>query len=472
MKTNWGHERGARGDLIRGDLIGNFRVKKVIIIGGGFAGLSAAVELISAGYHVTLAEQRRFLGGRAYSFPDRKTGLDLDNGQHILMGCYKNTLRFLEKIGVTDKLYVQKNLHVDFLDTNGNSSKLDCLPLPAPLHIASGILRFSALPITDRLRMLRVAGGMLSSNSKSLSGDCTVSEWLNSLGQPKEAQDTLWNIITMATLNENPDKASATLFKSVLKQALFANREGSSIVLPAAPLSRLYVDAAENFIRQRAGTIEKGCIASEIMLKDKAVTGIRLQDGRVLKGDYYISAVPYGFFQRILPDKTFFPPFLKGGKGGLELSPSPIISIHLLFNNPITDYRFAALLHSPIQWIFNKEKIYRDRSYRGLLSIVISGAHQYIDVPSEKLVDLALGELKKVLPGTHSAKLLYSKVIKERAATFSPVPGVNLKRPSQKTPIQNLFLAGDWTNTGLPATIEGAIISGYQCATLITETDS
>ncbi len=441
---------------------GDFRMKKVIIIGGGFAGLSAATELSSAGYLVTLAEQRRFLGGRAYSFLDRKTGLDLDNGQHILMGCYKNTLKFLEKIGVTDKLYIQKNLHVDFLDINGNSSKLDCLPLPAPLHIASGILLFNALPLTDRLRMLRVAGGIRSGNSKSLEEDCTVSEWLNSLGQPKEAQDTLWNIITLATLNENPDKASAGLFKTVLKQAFFTNRLGSRIILPAAPLSRLYVDAAENFIRQRAGTIEKGCIASEIMLKDNAVTGIRLQDGRVLQGDYYISAVPYGSLQRIFPDKIFLPPF----------SASPIISIHLVFNDPITDYKFAALLNSPIQWIFNKEKIYRDSAYRGLLSIVISGAHLYIDVPSEKLVDLALGELKKVLPGTHSAKLLYSKVIKERAATFSPVPGVNLNRPSQKTPIQNLFLAGDWTDTGLPATIEGAVISGYQCARLIAKTDS
>jgi len=437
-------------------------MKKVIVIGGGFAGLSAAVELISAGYHVTLAEQRRFLGGRAYSFPDRKTGLDLDNGQHILMGCYKNTLRFLEKIGVTDKLYVQKNLHVDFLNTNGNTSKLDCLPLPAPLHIASGILRFNALPLTDRLRMLRVAGGMRTGDSEGLAGDCTVSEWLNSLGQPKEARDTLWNIITLASLNESPDKASAGLFKAVLKQAFFANREGSRIVLPAAPLSRLYVDAAENFIRQGAGTIEKGCIASEIMLKDNAVTEIRFHDGRVLKGDYYISAVPYDSLQRILPDKKFLPPF----------PASPIISIHLLFNDSITDYRFAALLHSPIQWIFNKEKIYRDRSYRGLFSIVISGAHQYINVPSEKLIDLTLGELKKVLPATLSAKLLYSKVIKERAATFSPVPGVNLNRPSQKTPIQNLFLAGDWTDTGLPATIEGAVISGYQCATLIAKADS
>jgi uncharacterized protein with NAD-binding domain and iron-sulfur cluster len=149
------------------------------------------------------------------------------------------------------------------------------------------------------------------------------------------------------------------------------------------------------------------------------------------------------------------------------LKPSPIISIHLLFNKSLTEYTFTALLNSPIQWVFNKEKIFRDTAYRGLLSIVISGAHEYIDVPSEKLVEMALRELKKVFPATSPARLLSSKVIKERHATFSPQPGVDKFRPSQKTPIENLFLAGDWTDTGLPATIEGAVLSGQKCAKAI-----
>ena len=149
------------------------------------------------------------------------------------------------------------------------------------------------------------------------------------------------------------------------------------------------------------------------------------------------------------------------------LSPSPIISIHLLFNKSLTEYSFAALLNSPIQWVFNKEKIFRDAAYRGLLSIVISGAHQYIDVSSEELVEMALRELKKVIPATSTAKLLRSKVIKERHATFSPQPGIDKHRPSQTTAIRNLFIAGDWTDTGLPATIEGAVLSGQKCAKAI-----
>ncbi|MEK6713007.1 MAG: oleate hydratase, partial [Nitrospirota bacterium] len=144
-------------------------MNKVIIIGGGFAGLSAATELITAGYHVTIIEQRRSLGGRAYSFFDKNTGLELDNGQHILMGCYENTFRFLEKIGVSDKLCFQKNLSIDFLYTTGNTYRLDCLPLPAPFHILSGILRFKAISLSERIRMLNMAKGVMFGNATNSS---------------------------------------------------------------------------------------------------------------------------------------------------------------------------------------------------------------------------------------------------------------------------------------------------------------
>src|SRR4030067_2818585 len=162
------------------------RMKKVIIIGGGFAGLSAAAELSSDGFRVTLIEQRRFLGGRAYSFFDKNTGLELDNGQHILMGCYENTFRFLEKIGSADKLCFQRNLRVDFLDTNGDTYRLDCLPLPAPFHILSGILRFNAISLSERIRMLNMAKGVLFGNATNTAHDVTITEWLKRLGQGKK----------------------------------------------------------------------------------------------------------------------------------------------------------------------------------------------------------------------------------------------------------------------------------------------
>jgi len=431
-------------------------MKKVIIIGGGFAGLSAAAELSSAGFHVTLIEQRRFLGGRAYSFLDKNTGLELDNGQHILMGCYENTFRFLEKIGVTDKLYFQKDLCVDFLDTTGAAYRLSCLPLPAPLNILSGILRFKAISLAERIRMLNMAKGVLFGNTSNSSHDLTITEWLKMLGQGKKARETLWDIITIATMNEHPDNSSAAIFRNVMKKAFFSHRRNSRIVLPVVPLSRLFADNADTYIRQNGGAIEKGIEASALLTGNNAVSGVKLKDGRVFRGDYYISAVPY--YSKLLGTEFNSVP---------ELQPSPIISIHLLFNKPLMEHTFAALFNSPIQWVFNKEKIFRDTAYRGLLSIVISGAHKYIDVPSEKLVEIALRELKKVIPATSTARLLHSKVIKERHATFSPQPGVNKFRPSQKTSIKNLFLAGDWTDTGLPATIEGAVLSGHKCAKAI-----
>ncbi len=437
--------------------------KRIIIIGGGFAGLSASAELSSSGYPVTLIEQRRYLGGRAFSFFDRNIGIELDNGQHILMGCYENTFRFLRMIGAMNHVNIQDNLHIDFLDACGHAYGLDFPRLPAPFHAALGVLRFEALSFTDRVKMLRITREVLSDNPMNSSKDCTVSDWLNRLGQSQKSQDNFWNILTFAVMNESPDIASASLFKTVLRKALFTNRQGSRIVLPAVPLSRLYVDHAEDYIKKNGGEIEKACPASEIVIEKEVVSGIRLQDGRIMRGDYYISAVPYPVLQRILPDEILerHSPYFSGMN---KLTPSPIVSIHMLFDKAVTEFPFAALINSPIQWVFNKEQVFGDSAYRGLLSFVISGAHLYVPWNGDRLLGMAQAELKRIFPKAGSAKLLYSKIIKERSATFSPSPGIQQNRPTQKTPIRNLFLAGDWTETGLPATIEGAVISGFRSA--------
>ena len=317
--------------------------------------------------------------------------------------------------------------------------------------------------------MLNMAKGVLFGNTSNSSHDLTITEWLKMLGQGKKARETLWDIITLATMNEHPDNSSAAIFRNVMKKAFFSLRRNSRIVLPVVPLSRLFAEAAEIYINKNGGTIEKGIEASALLTGDNSVSGVKSKDGRVFRGDYYISAVPNYSAQRLLAGARLLGTEFNFVPAEL-LKPSPIISIHLLFNKSLIEQTFAALLNSPIQWVFNKEKIFRDTSYRGLLSLVISGAHQYIDVPSEKLVEMALRELKKVFPDTSPARLLCSKVIKERQATFSPQPGVDKFRPSQKTSIKNLFLAGDWTDTGLPATIEGAVLSGHKCAKAIVST--
>ena len=440
--------------------------KKVIIIGGGFAGLTAAAELCSSGYQVTLIEQRGFLGGRAYSFIDKHGNIELDNGQHILMGCYENTFRFLKTIGALDNLYIQESLSVDFLDKNGDVYSLDCPDIPAPLHIASGILGFSALSLPDRFRMLKVSKDLLLNKTDRTLEDSSITEWLNRLGQGKESRDNFWGILSYAVMNEGPDSASAYLFKNVLRKAFFSSRKGSRIVLPALPLSRMYVDSAEDYINKHGGIIKKTALVSGLIIKNDNVSGIRLRDGEIIKGDFYISAVPYFALKRIIPEDIMISHYEYFGVTE-KLKPSPIISIHMLFDRTITDCIFFALINSPVQWVFNKGLIYRDKAPAGLLSLVISGAHNYISWSSKDILDMSMKEIEGIFPGADSARLLYSKVIKERAATFSPQPGVERFRPSRETPIRNLFLAGDWTDTGIPATIEGAVISGYKTAELI-----
>ena len=319
--------------------------------------------------------------------------------------------------------------------------------------------------------MLNMAKGVLFGNATTSSNDLTVIEWLKRLGQGEKARETLWDIITLATMNEHPDKSSAAIFRNVIQKAFFSHRRNSRIVLPIVPLSSLFADNAEAYIRQNGGSIEKGTAVSALLTSNNSISGVKLKDGRVFSGEYFISAVPYYSVQRLFAGAGFSGTAVFMGtefNSVPGLRPSPIISIHLLFNKSLTEYTFAALLNSPIQWVFNKEKIFRDAAYKGLLSIVISGAHHYIEVPSEKLVELALSELKKVIPATSTARLLCCKVIKERHATFSPQPGIDKYRPSHKTAIKNLFLAGDWTDTGLPATIEGAVLSGHKCAMAIT----
>lgn len=451
--------------------------QNVVIIGGGFAGLTAATELISSGYNVTIIEQRGYFGGRAFSFLDRNTGIEMDNGQHLLMGCYENTFRFLKTIGAFDKLYIQNNLHVDFIDSDRQTYSLSCLPLPAPLHAASGILLFKALSLSERLKILYITKdvlydkhplpltlsqkGMASSrlleDAGKGEGDSSISDWLSRHGQGKRAMDTFWNILTLAIMNESPDKSSAAIFKTVLKKAMFKSHKGSRIVFPAVPLSRLYADDAENLIIRHGGAVEKRCAVSEIIFEDNSVNGIRTRDNRIIKGDYYISAVPYYSLQKLLPPSIInkYHSYFSCLK---ELKSSPIISFHLLFDKPIFDKPFAAFINSPVQWVFNKNMI---------ISLVISGAQEFVNMDSEQLLAMALTELRKFLPEANSANLLYSRIIKEKSATFIPAPGIHKYRPPQESPIKNLFLAGDWTDTGLPATIEGAVLSGYKCAELI-----
>jgi hydroxysqualene dehydroxylase len=445
-------------------------MEDVLIVGGGFAGLTAGVALSKAGRRVRLVEQRPHLGGRAYSFHDSHTGAVVDNGQHILMGCYHATLEFLKEIGTSERIWFQPQLAVQFLDRSGRLTALRCLGLPAPWHLLAGVLASNSFDLRQKLEVLRL--GYRPRPVRNSFAHQSVDEWLQSLGQSEALRRNFWDLLCIAALNEDPRIASAVLFERVLRLALFSSASDSRIGLPRAGLSDCYTQAAATYITTRGGRVEISRSASQFLISGSeqprmldpepqlVCEGVRLADGEVIPARVVLSTVPCFQLGRLLPADLlkFFPAVT-------ALRPAPIISINLWFDRPVTDLDFVGLRGTTVQWLFNKAKIFG--SPGGYVSLVLSGAHQHIQRSREELLAIALRELADLLPEARQARLARSIIIKERFATFSPSSDAESIRPLSTTPVRGLYLAGDWTATGLPATIEGAVKSGYTAAEAI-----
>lgn len=437
---------------------------RAIIIGGGFAGLAAGVALAERGLPVTLLERRGFLGGRAYSFIDQTTGDVVDNGQHLFMACYENTIDFLRKINRLDRLKFQTRPRVDFIDTTATVTAFDCPPLPAPFHALTGLMKMRGLTLGDKLRAIRV-GRALGRARNGWSG-ATVSKWLTSLGQSENIKTRFWYPMSIATLNENPEIASAAMLKQVLDIAFQGSATSTAIGISRVGLSDLYTDGAREFIEARGGQIQVDAEVAQILIRQeqgrREVAGVELKNGEILDASCIISAVPPQAFLRFLPEDLRNEEFAPIA----SLRSSPIVSINLWFDRPVTDIEFAGLIGTNIQWLFNKNAICTGSNPANQIAIVISAAHDYVDCTKEELVDMALDELRELIPAARNANLLRSRIIKEREATLSHTVESDSIRPSAQTSISNLILAGDWTRTGLPATIESAVLSGNIAADL------
>ena len=436
--------------------------QRVVIIGGGFAGLAAGVALSERGHRVRLLERRNHLGGRAYSFVDSKTGDVVDNGQHLFMGCYRHTIAFLERIGRLDRLKFQTRPHVDFLDRQGFSS-FDCPPLPAPLHVLAGLLRMKGIGIGDKLRTFNV-GRAIKGNGKFSPGSLTVDQWLDELSQSARIKERFWYPMVVATLNQRPDIASARMLKVVLKEAFGGDSNSASIGISRVGLSDLYTDGAADFIRARGGDVQTGAQVRGLVVERDVVVALELKDGQRIEGDYFICAVPPEALFAILTDelKEEFPQ-LEG------LGSSPIVSINLWYDRPIIDREFVGLLGTKSQWIFNKDLILKPGKQSNQVAVIISAARDFVDWTRNDLVEMATSEMRELLPASRSAELLHSVIVKEREATLSHSVESDTLRPGPRTSIPNLILAGDWTDTGLPATIESAVMSGDVAADIIQQ---
>ncbi len=432
----------------------------VIIIGGGFAGLAAGVALAEAGKRVCLLEQKPYLGGRARSFQGPTTGSIVDNGQHLFMGCYHSTIQFLKTIGTLDRVRFQTTLSVPFLDRDGRLTHLNCPALPSPWHLFLGVLRSGSFSLKQKLEVLRMGKALRNGGAGFGPSDAeSVTAWLSRRGQSEGLQRNFWDLICIAAMNEDPRAASAKLFERVVRLALFSAPEDSRLGMARVGLSECYTAAAQSFIESRGGRVQVGRGVNQLLIKEGACRGVDAGGERIVDLPV-IAALPWHQLATVLPGELLRgEPFFGGA---LALRPAPIISINLWFDAPITDLEFAGLRGTTIQWLFDRSRILGDKSH--YISLVLSGAREHVSRSKEELLAISLRELGEMLPAARKAKLLHSLVIKERFATFSPSPEADALRPPARTPIHGLFLAGDWTATGLPATIEGAVQSGYAAA--------
>jgi squalene-associated FAD-dependent desaturase len=436
---------------------------QVIIIGGGLAGLAAACELADHGYRAVLAERRSSLGGRACSFPDPQGQGEIDNGQHVFLKCCTYYIRFLQKLGVWGKTRLQKRLRVAVIDPRTGASTLESSPLPAPLHLLPSFLRFRHLSPLDKARaayaMLSILFADRTKNSKLDS--ISFYRWLKDHGQTEAAIDRFWNLIGLATLNDDVRRVSADLAMMVFQEGFLKRADGANVGYAAMGLTNLVGAEACRYIEERDGRVLLGEKVEELLLERERIAGARLADGSVLRGECYVCAVPHQMLLAIIPPSLRADPFFRRAS---KLTTSSIVNIHLWYDRPVMDLDFAAFINSEAQWVFNKSKMWHLAGDGQYLDISLSGAQHYIDLPKEELSERFIHELRRLFPKARRARVERCLVVKQPQATFAAVPGSAKYRLPCHTPIENLFLAGDWTATGWPATMESAVRSGLTCA--------
>ena len=442
------------------------RRPRVVIIGGGFSGLSAAVALCRRGLGVTLLEQKPELGGRAYSFVDEQIGDTVDNGQHLMMGCYGQALSFLNTIGAADRLVFQENMTVEMIAPGGARARLRAARLPGPAHMAQAVMRYAHLKLAERVSLLVGGARMLAMQrfERSSLERSSVSALMDRLGQSENARRVFWYPLTIATLNEEPSQASAALLAEVLRRAFFGRRRNSALVYANVGLSELYCVPSRAYIERSGGAVMTHAAVTGLELDGGGrVLKVRLREGREISADYFISAVPWGALLRILPATAAEDAFFSRLN---RLSFSPIICAHLWLDRQVIDAPFVGFIGTTTQWLFNKDAIWTGRASRAAahLSFVISGARSLIERPNQELAEQVLSDLNAMIPQARGAGVLRTLVIKEKQATMAPSPESWAARPQCVTPLGNLFLAGDWVQTGLPATIESAVTAGHNAA--------
>ena len=441
---------------------GPIRQRSVVVIGGGWAGVSAACALAEQGQQVTLLERRPYLGGRAFSFKDKESGAEVDNGQHVFLRCCSAYIGLLEQLGVRDKTYLQPKLRVVVYGRGGKRSAIYRSVLPAPLHLGPALLLYGHLSLVEKLKIGYAALAMrgISAQQRVALDGISFQHWLKRHGQSDRAIELFWDLILLPTANDAAARVSANQAIFIFQEGFLRRADAGDIGYASGGLSELLAGVPV-YLTQRGGRVCFDHTVERLEGARGGITGAAIYGHPELKADYYVSALPAKNLLEILPSElrsmAFFAP-------AATVTTAPIVNVHVWYDRPVMEEPFAAFLHSPAQFLFNRNAIEGKGTGAQHLAISLSGAHRYIDMSKEDLERLFLPELARLLPKAQEAQVERCVIVKERFATFAPVPGSAGGRLPAKTPVPNLFLAGGWAATQWPSTMEGAVRSGQAAA--------
>ncbi|MGP4003783.1 hydroxysqualene dehydroxylase HpnE [Streptomyces sp. 8N706] len=440
------------------------------VIGGGIAGITAALALADSGVRVTLVEGRPRLGGLAFSFRRRGAAgeLTVDNGQHVYLRCCTAYRWFLDRIGGTRLAPLQERLEVPVLDVGpGQGRRLGRLrrtALPVPLHLAGGLARYPHLSLAERLGVARAALALKGLDPADPALDGTdFAGWLHRQGQSPRAVEALWDLVGVATLNARAGQASLGLAAMVFKTGLLSEPGAADIGWAHVPLGDLH-DTLARAALERAGvrTVLRGRVQAVTPAPDGG-WHIEVNHGPATAGrlhaDTVVLAVPQHETRRLLPQGALDEP-----ERLLGIGTSPILNIHVVYDRTVLRRPFFAALGTPVQWVFDRTAASGLTGGGQYLALSQSAAHDEIDTPAAVLRGRYLPEMERLLPAARGTRVRDFFVTRERTATFAPAPGVGRLRPGARTRAPGLYLAGAWTDTGWPATMEGAVRSGITAA--------
>ena len=425
---------------------------QVVVCGGGLAGIAAAVEAAGLGAEVTLVERRPFLGGKAFSFTDPETGREVNNGQHVYLGCCPAYIRLLRLLGTLGHTSLQRRLDAPVRDRAGRRGALRAAPLPAPLHLGLSFAAYPHLSAAEKASALRALGALaaMSEGARRELDGVSFADWLADRGQSPGAVRRFWDLIVLPTCNDRGDRVSAALAAFVFRRGFLQTSWGSGIGWSRVGLTRLVNPAARQFLAARGGRVVSGAAVAEVR-----PGAVALADGATLPADAVVLALPPGRASAVCPEALPADP---------ALGASPIVNVHVWYDRPVMDEPFTAVVDSPVQWIFNRTVMGGGDGSSHHLAISISGAREEVGVPRAKLAAAMRAELEELLPRARAAEALATAVVKEPQATFAQAPGQAARRPGVATPLPGVALAGAWTATGWPATMEGAVRSGIAAA--------